>query len=533
VDIKTLCILLLSLSSIASAFLAVYCGTRFKTPGAKAYALLMASVAVYVLGYALELRATDLQGIRAALRIEYLGIPFIPTWWVILALRYAEPGLRITRTGYAAIFAIPILTLVLHWTNSEHHLFYARLALNLSGPFPLADIGKGLWYYINFYYLNLCMLAGNVIFLKMALQTAGPYRKQAGTLFAASLLPWVGNFVYQYGLVPYGIDASPFTLAVTGPLLAWGLFRFRIFRFVPIARETVFDLMRDPVIVVDPADLVADFNPAATAVFPALGKAALGEPITRILRDYPELLDLMRQGEDGQGALHIQGQDAPQVFELSVIPIRPRHRLTVGRAVILHDITGRQQLLDLLSELANVDGLTGAYNHRHLMTLAREELARARRYRHPLTVVLADLDHFKQINDTHGHQTGDEVLKTVVKVCRRNLRSHDIFGRYGGEEFVMILPETRPEDGLRIVERMRRELESQEIPLDAGSIRVTASFGMSGYDCATDAGPDTLHDLLRQADRALYRAKARGRNRIELAQPPQPPGRISGEPDTH
>ncbi|WP_461208846.1 histidine kinase N-terminal 7TM domain-containing diguanylate cyclase [Desulfocurvus sp. DL9XJH121] len=521
-DVKLLFIALLTVSSVVTAFLSAYCGSRFKTPGAKAYALLMASITAYTLGYALELHSGTLEGIRTALRLEYLGIPFIPAFWMILAIRYAEPGMSIPRGLYAAILVIPVLTVVLHWTNARHHLFYASLAVNDSGPFPLADITRGVWYHVNLYYTNISVLVGNVIFLKMALQTVGPYRKQAGSLFAASLLPWVGNFIYQMGFTPYGMDIVPFALALSGTIMAWGLFRFRIFRFVPIARDTIFDLMRDPVIVLDDTNHIADFNPAAATVFPELDRTVFGEAAALVLAAYPDLLALVRQGRDGQGALHIQGPDEAQVFELSVIPIRTRTQRRVGRAMILHDITGRQQLLDLLSELANVDGLTGAYNHRHLMTLAREELTRAKRYQHPLTVVLADLDHFKKINDTHGHQAGDQVLKSVVQVCRNNLRSHDIFGRYGGEEFVMVLPETRPEDGKRIVERMRSELAARSIVLDEGEITVTASFGMSGYDCDAAQGEDTLHELLKQADQALYQAKRQGRNRIEIA-PAAPP----------
>ena len=164
-----------------------------------------------------------------------------------------------------------------------------------------------------------------------------------------------------------------------------------------------------------------------------------------------------------------------------------------------------------LAALAITDPLTQLHNRRYFMTRSEEELRRSQRYGGPLTILLLDVDHFKKVNDTHGHQVGDEVLVAVAQRLRASLRSTDVLARYGGEEFVVCLPET-PVDGARaIAERLRASVEAEIVP--AMGRAVTVSIGVAMLR------PDTqsVGSLLENADAALYRAKRAGRNRVELA----------------
>jgi diguanylate cyclase (GGDEF)-like protein len=176
----------------------------------------------------------------------------------------------------------------------------------------------------------------------------------------------------------------------------------------------------------------------------------------------------------------------------------------------------RTQLMPLarrLRELATIDGLTGAFNRRAFMRLADTELAVARRYRRPMSVMMIDADHFKKINDSYGHEAGDAVLRVLSATCREQLRDVDLFGRLGGEEFAVALPET-PLDAAQIVaERIRLALGALEVPAGDRVLRFTVSVGVS----ARSAPSDTIEVLLKHADEALYAAKNRGRNRVELA----------------
>jgi diguanylate cyclase (GGDEF)-like protein len=164
----------------------------------------------------------------------------------------------------------------------------------------------------------------------------------------------------------------------------------------------------------------------------------------------------------------------------------------------------------ILAELAAVDALTELYNRRGLMDIGQREIALARRGGRNLAVMMMDLDHFKEINDRYGHQVGDETLKHCAALLKKLARGSDSCGRYGGEEFVLLAPETELAGAGALAERILEEIRGTPVPSSKGGIRVTASIGV------TALGPRdaTLADVLRRADAALYEAKAAGRDRV-------------------
>jgi diguanylate cyclase (GGDEF)-like protein len=170
---------------------------------------------------------------------------------------------------------------------------------------------------------------------------------------------------------------------------------------------------------------------------------------------------------------------------------------------------------DALAEQATHDPLTGLFNRRQLDVLAAEAISTARRYDRALSCLMLDLDHFKQINDRFGHLVGDEVLRGAATRLGTVIRAADIFGRYGGEEFVVILPETEPAAAVAVAAKLHAALSSTPFELDAITLPVTASIGVAGLT-GTMAAPTTFYAA---ADAALYRAKELGRNRTELHEP--------------
>lgn len=162
--------------------------------------------------------------------------------------------------------------------------------------------------------------------------------------------------------------------------------------------------------------------------------------------------------------------------------------------------------------LARTDTLTGLANRRALDETAQIEIQRAQRYGTPLTLILTDLDHFKAINDCHGHDAGDRVLQEFARILAASVRTVDLVGRWGGEEFAILMPGTDLEEARQAAERMRKEVEQAELAFESGSCRFTASFGVAAFDSEMP----TLDSLLGRADLALYRAKRHGRNRVEV-----------------
>jgi diguanylate cyclase (GGDEF)-like protein len=187
--------------------------------------------------------------------------------------------------------------------------------------------------------------------------------------------------------------------------------------------------------------------------------------------------------------------------------VRLAHSLTQPAAMAVENA----RLFDEVNRLATLDGLTGTYNRRHFMDLAQREYDNARRFGHPLTAMMLDVDHFKRINDRHGHHVGDQVLRVLAERCKAALRSVDVLGRYGGEEFAILLPGTSQHNAATILaERIRKKVAEEPIKTDDGAVKVTVSVGVAALD------PDmrSTGDLFKRADSALYEAKQAGRNRV-------------------
>ncbi|HLY57983.1 MAG TPA: GGDEF domain-containing protein [Stellaceae bacterium] len=168
----------------------------------------------------------------------------------------------------------------------------------------------------------------------------------------------------------------------------------------------------------------------------------------------------------------------------------------------------RRLLSDELFRMAMTDPLTGASSRRHLFELGNYEIGKTARSGDPLTALLVDLDHFKSVNDAHGHIVGDEALKRFAELSMTLIRKTDVFARYGGEEFVLLLPGTTTERGLEIAERLRQTVAGDAMPLPDGEVRLTVSVGVASLV----PGDTRLEELLTRADRALYEAKAAGRD---------------------
>jgi diguanylate cyclase (GGDEF)-like protein len=162
------------------------------------------------------------------------------------------------------------------------------------------------------------------------------------------------------------------------------------------------------------------------------------------------------------------------------------------------------------------DGLTRAYNKRYFLDRLHSEMRFAMRHNTPLGLLLFDLDHFKQVNDAHGHPAGDRVLVEFAALITDSIRHEDVFARYGGEEFAVLSRLISPADCARFAERLRRNVERLEVECDDAVIQVTVSIGIA---CVPELAVQTSDDLLRAADRALYRAKQMGRNRVVSCRP--------------
>ncbi|OPZ22079.1 MAG: putative diguanylate cyclase YdaM [candidate division BRC1 bacterium ADurb.BinA364] len=285
--------------------------------------------------------------------------------------------------------------------------------------------------------------------------------------------------------------------------------------------RTISDAALDGLAMTDSAGRVIFWNPAAQAMTGYAGADILGRDINEILisaaedgeRECPLLrfLEARDGGSSGHREVSIQRKDGTEfTAEIALSSIRAGRGY--GSVILIRDITGRKSMEEELRRLATTDPLTGACNRRHFIKTAEEELSRARRYRRPCSMLMLDIDHFKKINDTFGHDAGDRALKALTAACLAALRNTDHFGRLGGEEFAALLPETTGRAALDVAERLRLALANIRVDSDSGTIQYTVSIG------ATELreGEDALEDMLKRADEALYEAKNTGRNRVAV-----------------
>lgn len=220
-------------------------------------------------------------------------------------------------------------------------------------------------------------------------------------------------------------------------------------------------------------------------------------------------LELIRAGDDRPLSIRLTNGEVV-LFRCKALP-------NGGRLLTYGNISELADEAEALERLACIDGLTGLNNRRHFLTLAESEWSRFERYARPLALLMIDIDFFKSVNDTYGHDVGDAVLKVVAEFLHRSKRSSDIAGRLGGEEFAMLLPEATLDRAVTAAERYRTLINGRPIIALGRQISVTVSIGVG----VAGTGMSGFDDLLKRADVALYDAKNSGRNRVSrfLAQP--------------
>jgi diguanylate cyclase (GGDEF)-like protein/PAS domain S-box-containing protein len=193
--------------------------------------------------------------------------------------------------------------------------------------------------------------------------------------------------------------------------------------------------------------------------------------------------------------------------DVTIVPLLDLENNIIEFIYIGHDVTELVDLTKWLKQLSSTDSLTQIYNRMAFNDIIETELNRTKRYKTDLSLIMFDIDHFKNVNDTYGHMTGDNVLRSLVDLVKQKIRTVDIFARWGGEEFMLLTPETSPEAAYDLAERLRIAIEEH---LFASAGKVTASFGVASFK-----GDDSPDILTKRVDQALYRAKEGGRNRVE------------------
>ena len=418
------------LSGLVAATLAGLLWRRRGARGASAVALLMLAIAIWALAYGGELASTDVDGMRFWLRIEYLGIATGPLCWLLFAIQYSGHSAWLTPRRLGALLTIPVLTILLNATNGWHGWYYAAVAVDRSGPFPLAALEPGPWYRVQVGYSLAVMLAGSLLLLRLWRQTARLFHPQLWIVLSGAWLPLAVNVAYLLGARPFGrIDLTPLTMTLTGMLVYWGVFRYRLFALAPIARNVLFEQLHDPVLVLDRGERVVDLNQAAQRSLGLAPGLIVGQARAVALARWPGLARSHSGRTVWELALTLPVGVAA-VYEARQSGLTDQRGQPQGSMLVLHDITARraleaerEALIGQLQILATTDSLTGIPNRGAFLEAAEQAWAETQRAGAPLALLLLDLDYFKAINDGYGHAAGDLVLQSVAACCRRQVRA--------------------------------------------------------------------------------------------------------------
>jgi PAS domain S-box-containing protein len=325
-------------------FLAAIAWRRRARPEARGFILLMLAVSVWALPEGL-LQISDTESLWMLwTKVEYLGIAGVPLAWWVTAFQYSRRARPLPKPVWFLMVAVPVVTVVLAWTQELHPLIYQEQQYFREGGVLRFDADYGVWFWVNVGYAYLLLLWGAVLFLTAAFYSFHIYRIQAIALLSAVVLPWVGNILYIFRIGPLqGLDLTPFTFAVAGIPMAWAILRLRLYDLAPVARNAVIEGMRDGMVVLDLEDRISDLNPAGSRILGASVRELLGQHAADIFGEWILSLELDDAGNHPP-EISLPGEQGERFFEVDLFPLVDKRDLSAGRLMILRDITERRAL---------------------------------------------------------------------------------------------------------------------------------------------------------------------------------------------
>ena len=339
-------------AAVVSAALAFFAWRRRPAPGATPFVLLALTVAVWSLGYALELGSADLPAKVFWARVQYLGIVMVPVAWLAVVLQYTGREKWLTRCNVALLTIEPLVTLLLVWTNDVHALIWSNIRLDTSGSFSVMDFTRSAWYWVNIGYSYLLLLLGTLVLIRALIRSPHLYRGQAGALLIGALTPWVGNALYVSGSSPFPhLDLTPFAFTLSCLAVAWGLFYFQLLDIVPVARDAVIEGMSDGVIVLDVQNRIVDLNPAVGRIIGRPASEVIGQPAAQVLAGRPDLVENYSGVAEAHAEIVLGEGDTQRIYDLRISPLYDRRGRLTGRLVVLRDITERKRAEETIKRL--------------------------------------------------------------------------------------------------------------------------------------------------------------------------------------
>jgi len=457
-------------------------------------------------------------------KMMFLGVVVVPAAFLVWTAHYTHRDAWVTRRAIVLLSIEPVLFNLIIWTDPWHGWF--------SGTFKTTGrLGIAFWLHTLYSYALLLTAAGMQLVHFLKVQPV--YRLQAFLVLMTLPVSCVANILTIAFMQELKLDFSPLGFLAVGAILVYVQSRHRLFDILPVARDKVMDDILDGVVVLDNDHRIIDMNPAARAMLGTTTEESHGRPIQSVLPDFNDST-LNASPTDNQTIEWSTRFGSHRCVDITLSVMYNRRKERVGKLVLLRDISRIKQIETALrdankellrkieenealqakfKEQAIRDPLTGLYNRRFLEETLSHELAKSERNHQPLSLAMIDLDCFKQINDTYGHDAGDIVLIHLADVLEKRIRQGDIVCRFGGEEFIVVMPGASLLSAADRIDALRNEFSRSTITIGGREIRATFSAGLAAYPYQ---GLDDK-SLIAEADKALYEAKQAGRNRLVTA----------------
>ncbi|QIN80391.1 diguanylate cyclase [Rubrobacter marinus] len=520
------------MASAIPAVVGAYAWRRRGKPGATTLALLLWLLALWGLLYALELGARDASLVNTLHGLQSSVLVLAPPLWFVFVLRYTGRVGWLTRGFLALIFAVPATTLALVATNRLHGLVWTAGGVRETPRALIAGFEYGPWFWLDFAYGAFLVLAGAALLVLMLRNTQWLYAKQSACLLLGFVGPWAAHSSFATGLDPGlrslpNLDPTVLTFVPAGLVLAWGLYRHKLLDLSPVAHDAVVEGMSDGTLVLNAQGRIVDLNPSARRILGCSAGEVVGGSFKEVMSRQGKaaplagnrgtaLLDRYEREGQANEEIRLGEGDEARHYDLALSALYDGRGKRTGTLVVLHEVTQRKLAVERLDKLAHYDALTGLPNRALFYERLSQEIARSRRAQGVggglLAVMFLDLDRFKMINDTLGHDFGDLLLQETASRLRESVREYDVVARLAGDEFTVILPEVEsPRAATEVAERVVQSIAAP-YRLEGKDLLITTSVGISFYP--TDAHDPSV--LVKNADSAMYRAKAGGKNRYEV-----------------
>ncbi|MGI6252747.1 MAG: histidine kinase N-terminal 7TM domain-containing diguanylate cyclase [Aminivibrio sp.] len=474
------------------------------------YSLFCLASAAYVLGAALQFTSAWDEGVFFGQRIKYFGAASFLCLNFLFAykVRYRK---KLNPLAGFAVFLIPLLSLVLVNTNDFHGLYYSGIKyMEYGGRFFARRVPGPLYYPMVLY--SFLIMAFNLYAFFPGWRRGGYGVKNPHFLLTTSwIMPIAILIAYQKEVTPFWVDLLPAGLLVVSFMYLTAIKKYRALEIGEVYGREIFSSVKEGLMLLSPEGGLLEYNNSAGAVFGWLNERNLYRPLHELDSRF-NVAAGHREFRISQGS----GRDE-KIYEFRLTELLEDGEL-MGYLYVFMDVTENIRLIERLKYMADHDSLTELYNRRRILRELEGLIARRTEEKFPFSLLMIDIDHFKGVNDGFGHTAGNEVLKQVAAACVEVVAPEGMAGRYGGEEFLILLPGTSGKKALEVAERLRSHIQRLPLIFSGRPVSITISVGVM------DAGPVRREDLridylVSRADEAMYRAKNGGRNQVALYEP--------------